>query len=269
MLFRSFRSKSKSKVAEPSKGALPSAGAPPPPYSPTNLDQGGNSTFHVAGLEKLAEYDTIFLVDDSSSMSADAPSGLSRWKEACNALADFANIAVKHDEDGIDIYFINHSHSGQGVKGTSEVHKLFRFRPGGRTDIGARLQTLLPPGYIKQMQAASKELGPWPKRLNYIIITDGEATDPQVLREWIQGLAQTLADLRAPQAQIGFQFVQVGDDEGASRFLDELDGDESIKAAADYDIVDTVKFSPGQNFDAVFLTKALMGGINRRLDRKD
>ncbi|KAH6914682.1 hypothetical protein BKA70DRAFT_1419649 [Coprinopsis sp. MPI-PUGE-AT-0042] len=261
-LFKLFRSKSKAKF--PASSKCPSGTSSPPPYSPVDL--AGRSTFAVAGLEKLREYDTIFLVDDSSSMSTDAPSGQTRWREACNALADFADVAIKHDEDGIDIHFINKSVSGLGVKGTDETRKLFSFSPCGRTDIGAKLKALLPPDYVTKMEAASKELGPWPKRLSYIIITDGEATDPEVLRSWLKDLAQKLCDIHAPQAQIGFQFVQVGDDERASRFLDELDGDGGFKIATD--IVDTVKFHPGQRFDALFLTKALMGGINRRLDYK-
>ncbi|KAH6914685.1 hypothetical protein BKA70DRAFT_1180175 [Coprinopsis sp. MPI-PUGE-AT-0042] len=260
-LSKLFRSKSKAKIADPGNGPSSSG---PPPYS--SLDLAGQSTFHVAGLEKLREYDTIFLVDDSSSMSSDAPSGQMRWTEACNALADFAEVAIRHDDDGIDIHFINQTISGLGVKGTDNVRELFRYGPCGATDIGARLKTLLPPGYMVELEAASKEIGPWPKRLSYIIITDGEATDPEVLRSWLMDLAQKLYDLRAPQAQIGFQFIQVGDDEQASRFLDELDGDGGFKIATD--IVDTVKFHPGQRFDALLLAKSLMGGINRRLDHK-
>jgi hypothetical protein len=131
-LFKLFRSKPKAKVPEPFASPSTSTSSPPP-YSAADL--GGKPTFEVAGLEKLGEYDTIFLVDDSSSMSTDAPSGKTRWKEvrrfsccvqlfnkptkllqACTALADFADIAAKHDDDGIDIHFINKSASGCGLK---------------------------------------------------------------------------------------------------------------------------------------------------------
>jgi hypothetical protein len=50
------------------------------------------------------------LVDDSISMTG------SRWNEARDALAGLVKTALKYDEDGVEIFFLNAVDSGQTVK---------------------------------------------------------------------------------------------------------------------------------------------------------
>lgn len=50
----------------------------------------------------LADFDTIFVVDDSLSMQG------RRWKEAEKAIATITPVCTQHDPDGIDLYFLNH-----------------------------------------------------------------------------------------------------------------------------------------------------------------
>ena len=66
--------------------------------------------------------------------------------------------------------------------------------------------------------------------------------------------------------QIGIQFVQVGNDSEAKEALEELDDALSSQHSI-RDIVDTV---PYQNLalNPETIIKALLGGINRRLDRR-
>ena len=52
----------------------------------------------------LANFDTIFLIDDSGSMDAETPS---RWHQVGSTLSKIAPICTQHDEDGIDIHFLN------------------------------------------------------------------------------------------------------------------------------------------------------------------
>lgn len=61
-------------------------------------------------LETLKKYDTVLVVDDSASMRGP------RWEEAKRALSDLASIAAEYDWDGLDIYFLNHSKAGLGLK---------------------------------------------------------------------------------------------------------------------------------------------------------
>lgn len=53
----------------------------------------------------LANFDTILLIDDSGSMAG------SLWREAQDALKSIAEIVTMYDEDGIDMYFLNHKSS--------------------------------------------------------------------------------------------------------------------------------------------------------------
>lgn len=52
-------------------------------------------------LVMLRDFDTVFLVDDSGSMAG------ARWREAKSAIDGVVHQAIKYDEDGIDIYFLN------------------------------------------------------------------------------------------------------------------------------------------------------------------
>jgi len=69
-----------------------------------------------------------------------------------------------------------------------------------------------------------------------------------------------------PLTQVGIQFVQIGNSFYASNFLKELDdalsGGYHIR-----DMVDTTPYRGGQ-LSGEMLTKALIGGINRRVDKQ-
>ncbi|EAU84215.2 hypothetical protein CC1G_08145 [Coprinopsis cinerea okayama7 len=268
--------------SKPAPVEMPTPSVPPPAYSQTY-----GPASEERALARLREYDTIFVIDDSSSMCNDATVDQTRWDVACEALAEFSEIAARYDKDGIDIHFLNSPRVGKGLKpglgpqGVNDVRRLFMdLTPSGMTYIGKKLESLLTKDYIKQMELASKELGAWPKRLNFMIITDGEASgyfyclkqcgvlteyvpfqgDAVDLKKFLRDTANTLHKLRAPQAQIG-------NDKHATRFLEDLDGDCNKNLPTD--IVDTVKSDPGKPFDADLIKKVLLGGINRGFDHKD
>ncbi|WVQ79245.1 hypothetical protein IAT38_001341 [Cryptococcus sp. DSM 104549] len=216
-------------------------------------------------LEMLKEYDTIFLVDDSGSMAG------SRWKQACTAIMEVAEIAARYDDDGIDVYFLNSKRHGVGLATTKQVAELFRgLEPRGVTPTGARLDVILRE-YITRLEE-SQALAPGQagyeeevKPINLIVITDGAATDdPESV---IISAARRLDNGNYPLSQVGIQFLQIGNDPEATAALEELDdglsGVHGIR-----DIVDTVPYN-GKEINAQLIIKALLGGINRRLDRKD
>ncbi|TFK28923.1 hypothetical protein FA15DRAFT_652358 [Coprinopsis marcescibilis] len=237
----------------PTHQGFPSPGhnvpAAPPAYSNVNPE---DSTFNV-----LSEYDTIFLVDDSSSMSCNAT----------RALAEFARIAARYDEDGIDVHFLNNPTVGEHLTNPEQVMQLFKTtRPVGKTFLGARLQRLVDAKYLEELASAAREEVAWPKRRNYLIITDGEADDEDVLENFLRRTAETLMLNKVPRSQIGFQFIQIGDDPQATAFLEKLDGD-NLKLPVD--IVDTVPTRPGQAFSPEFLKKVILGGISDNYDKTD
>lgn len=69
-----------------------------------------------------------------------------------------------------------------------------------------------------------------------------------------------------PLSQVGIQFLQIGNDPEARETLQELDDGLSSEHGI-RDMVDTVPFN-GEEMNAGLIIKTLLGGINRRLDRR-
>ncbi|KAG7446032.1 uncharacterized protein BT62DRAFT_895366, partial [Guyanagaster necrorhizus] len=206
-------------------------------------------------LEMLRTFDTVIVLDDSSSMYG--PS----WTEATEALSALAKLAGEYDDDGIDIYFLNSPRFGRNIKTDEQVRTLLSsVRPKGVTPIGGRLDDLLG-DYLHLLESKTHLELKQIKHRNYIVITDGQATDDPATV--IASIAKRLDKGNFPQTQVGIQFIQIGNSSRAARYLRELDDDLHNK----YDIRDMVDTTEhhGQ-LTAQYLIKALIGGINRRVD---
>ncbi|KAG8680245.1 hypothetical protein FRC09_018375, partial [Ceratobasidium sp. 395] len=237
-------------------------------------------------LEQLAKYDTQFLIDDSGSMAG------SRWVEARDALMGVAREALRYDADGIEVYFLNAEQKGRTVKNEDDVKELFdSVRPASGTPTGERLEQILA-SYILRLEDAKAKAGSESakmkaglggakaglgdekmkarledaekiKPLNVIVITDGEPSDdPESV---IITAARRLDAGRFPLAQVGIQFIQVGDDRRARKALERLD--EELGRMHDIrDIVDTRPYT-GSKLTPDLLIAILLGGINKRVDK--
>lgn len=242
----------------------------PPPYSaaPTassaerqtaTTDQGENDPFHF-----LRTFDTVFLIDDSGSMAG------SRWLETRDALKTITPICTAYDADGIDIYFLNSrdTATNHNITSAALVEQVFnRVRPSGVTPTGQRLHAILEP-YLDRYKRAPRDAKPKP--MNLICITDGVPTD-DVEGPLIQA-ARRLDKMNAPAWQVGVQFFQVGRDRAAREHLQSLD-DELESAAGKVELRDMVDTVPFKDDDGATLTgdgilKVVLGGVNRRQDRK-
>ncbi|GKZ21118.1 hypothetical protein AbraIFM66951_008694 [Aspergillus brasiliensis] len=271
------------------KGAMNSSQAPdpwaPPPYetqaaaaaAPSTTSGSSDSPYSF-----LRDFDTIFIVDDSTSMLTG-----NRWKEAENAIAAIAPICTQYDQDGIDVYFLNHRRAGaQKVKGgymniktADDVREIFgSVYPYGPTPFGRRLYEILNP-YMRDLQKAiSKSDGSCDstqlmKPLNIIAITDGAFTDDA--ESVIAEVAQKLDDkkYRAVPWQVGVQFFQIGDDAQARAYLQELDDNlaEMQKKDRLRDIVDTVPWrgDQGQTLSADGILKCVLGAVSKKYDKRE
>ncbi|KAL6237800.1 hypothetical protein BDW75DRAFT_203157 [Aspergillus navahoensis] len=262
----------------------------PPPYSgatatppPAPAASGSNSTGVAANdtaYSFLSAFDTVFLVDDSTSMCG------KRWHEAEDAIAAIAPICTRYDADGIDIYFVNHRNpsrlgSGSGNAGGYRnvtdafgVREIFKsVSPRGATPVGTRLHQILTP-YLRDIkrlttQGRESELKP----LNIIVITDGVFTDDA--ESVVVSAARQLDDpiVQAVPWQVGIQFFQVGNDQQAKEFLQTLD-DELIRRRSYEgirDIVDTVpwKGDRGTVLNADGMLKCVLGAVNKKYDRME
>ncbi|TXT12838.1 hypothetical protein VHUM_01239 [Vanrija humicola] len=212
-----------------------------------------------AALEMLRDYDTVFLVDDSTSMAGE------RWEQAKAAIMGVVVQAVQYDEDGLDVYFLNSKRVGKDLRTAEDVEDVFAgLKPHGATPIGLRMESILR-DYMARLErsTANPEEGEV-KSMNLIVVTDGAPTDdPESV---LISIAKRLDRGDYPLSQVGIQLLQIGDDAEATEALQELD-DGLAAAHGVRDMVDTVPYN-GEEMSAKLIVKVLLGGINRRLDRK-
>lgn len=177
---------------------------------------------------RLRRYDTVFLVDDSDSMEGP------HWSTTAKVLAKIATIAVIYDKDGVDVRFFNNYLEGKersNLNSSEKVMRLFRkVTPDGSTPTADILEEELNQYLAKFRERRDR------KMLNLIVLTDGEPDDAQAVEEVIVKYANELKELRAPPLQVGVQFVQIGRDEAASKFLRSLDDDLVNKRGLDRDV---------------------------------
>lgn len=252
----------------------------PPPYTATT---GASKTTSTSAQDAdpyafLANFDTIFLIDDSGSMTY-----RNRWREAEQALRAITPICTSYDSDGVDIYFLNHrpSHSSlatpagkadggyYGITSASAVSDVFaRARPAGATPTGQRLRQILKP-YLQKLDRADDPDDVKP--INVIVITDGRATDEP--EEVLVNAARRLDGIDAAPSQVGVQFFQIGEDEDAAEALRYLDDD--LKSRGVRDMVDTCTWSDtkaagrnGATLTSDVILKVVLGAVLRRVDNQ-
>ncbi|RYO88357.1 hypothetical protein DL764_008734 [Monosporascus ibericus] len=257
----------------------------------TASTRGGSSTAPVPAEDRyafLSQFDTVFLIDDSGSMAGRS------WRETRLALSAIVPICTARDEDGVDVYFLNHESAERRDEGGSAgtgyrdvrtpeaVDALFQRVEDGRlgpsTLTGMRLQRILQT-YLRHYQRRAREVGdsgdPDVRPINIIVVTDGVPhDDPGAV---IERAAAQLDRLDAPPYQVGIQFFQVGNEPGAAEALRRLDDDLKGRAVAAggtlRDMVDTVTFDATDGTGAPALTsegilKTVLGAVNRRIDNQ-
>ena len=141
--------------------------------------------------------------------------------------------------------------------------------PTNGTPTGARIQDILRP-YVEDCREAHRKGRDAPKPLNLIVITDGEPNDRrgQDVETVLVNIAKQLDEIEADGQQIGVQFLQVGDDAGASESLRVLDDDLKEKHGC-RDFVDTQRFvKGGEAFGKDLVLKTVLGAVHRKWDRK-
>jgi uncharacterized protein YegL len=209
------------------------------------------------------------------------------WRETFQALSQLLPIIVARDADGIDIFFLNHQSSDLGsakdgipaggyrnVKDVAEVERIFKtVKPGGGTPMGTRCRSILKPYLTKLEAEAKKNKMDEVKALNILAITDGVPSDD--VESVLISAAKKLDALDAAPHQVGVQFFQVGNEEGAAEALRELDdGLVGLVQGGVRDMVDTCTWMGGESADGTLkltadgILKVLLGAVVKRLDRR-
>lgn len=253
---------------------VPRAASPSPSITSTRTQEEDKYSF-------LGTFDTILLIDDSGSMAGRS------WRETKAALTSLLPVVLAHDKDGIDIYFLNHISTDPGdlkngiaaggyrnVASIVEVERIFKsVRPGAGTPTGQRCRSILKP-YLAKLEAEEKK-GKIDdvKPLNILTITDGVPSDD--VESVLINAAKKLDALDAAPHQIGIQFFQVGNEDGAAAALKELDDELSnLVDGGIRDIVDTCTWMGGRaegeelKLTGEGILKVVLGAVVKRLDRR-
>lgn len=210
--------------------------------------------FDVSNVEDkysiLDSYDTVFLVDDSPSMAG------ARWDWVKKILDYSTAVATHYDPDGIDVHFLNNKSANQdNIKDPAiavAVHQNIVLR--GNTPILDQLSRHLNNYIYKFERRRADDLNF--KGYNLIILTDGEPNkefeDPndisdgedarihsaayRLIRKSIVRAARALDRTQAERTQVGIQFCQIGNDDGANAFFRYLDNQLKGKYKLDRDV---------------------------------
>lgn len=252
-------------------------------------------------LERLENYDTVFLIDDSWSMlRCDGHMGRTRMAEAQLAIEYIAGKCTDRDRDGVDIYFMKRkiknsrgevvpaegaSAAGcyRHVRDPDEIMRICKQAEEQLADetlLLKRLEEII--GHYLKEYDKNKEK---PTPLNLIVITDGipqvkgknaEQAKQDVV-DFITNAAAILEKWGAHKEHVGIQFFQVGRDKEATEFLTHLDSGlvkngKDKKGRPSRDIVDFCTFSYEADgtpvLDKKGIRKAVLGGVDRTVDEE-
>ena len=190
----------------------------------------------------LAFFDTVFILDNTGSMQV--PAGQqdeyrSRWDLLEEALKSVVQKTIDNDKDGVDVYFLkggrdyglNIEHVDQVPAIEEKLEEARRLLSTPQSAGGTYFKESLKLAIDQRLTDHRKYIvgrrkNPQlqqPKALNLIVVTDGAADDPILVKQYLRETAEELDYMEALPAYIGIQFVQVGDDPGATQWLNELD----------------------------------------------
>lgn len=185
----------------------------------------------------LKNLDIEFLLDKSGSMLTRDCKGKTRWEAAQEQTLALATYAQALDPDGINVVpFAGNFKVYEGVTADKVTQVFQENQPNGGTDTAAVLKNRLDAYFARKANGSAKPLC-------LLIMTDGEPSDRNAVADVIVSATKEMdAD-----EEIAMNFIQIGDDAGASEFLKFLDDGLTAKGAK-FDIVDTMKISEVENF---------------------
>ena len=221
--------------------------------------------------ELTSEVRTVILLDDSASMAApghttwgygDYGFNKSRWEQARDLLAGIAPLVSSYSQYGIDIHFLNRTNPLLGLRTTNDVMKAFEvLRPSGGTPTGHRINEILD-GYMCVLRY-NRSIMP----LNLVVITDGEAQDESTLHWAIEEHVTKIVHRGFKTHQFGIEFLQVGDDEEATRHLLKLEEEVSRHHhALQRDVVGVTPTNQQLMMNPDQLLGIILSGIDARMN---
>lgn len=182
-------------------------------------------------IAKLSEFDFIALLDLSGSMGTVDCKGRSRYVAMQESVETFCRDLGKLDSDGIDLVLFNGSAIDihQGVT-ADQVATVFATRePRSSTPLDAALREGL------------KLAGKSDKKDFLIVFTDGVPDDEKAVAD----LIRAQSNKQETDDELTILFIQVGYDDGATKYLQMLD--DNLKGCK-FDIVDAKTIEEADKF---------------------
>jgi uncharacterized protein with von Willebrand factor type A (vWA) domain len=193
----------------------------------------------MVNLDKVAEYDFAVVVDGSGSMGIkDVKTGWfgskTRWESIEKTAIVFAQDLAKIGKGSLNlVIFSDNQIRTYANSSADQVATAFsQNKPGGSTPL------------TQAVEAAMNSLKGSAKKKFIMVFTDGEPDSRSSLRDLIikQANSQVTDD------EMTILFVQVGNDAGATKFLQQLD-DELINFTK-FDIVDAKTVTEAEKFSS-------------------
>jgi len=181
------------------------------------------------GEEKLKEHEA-----KKGSQTATKGDPPTCWEKAVIGLNGIVNQVAKIDPNGIDVVCFpgisDNVDIYRNLKDTSNLEDLVTAKePGGSCNMGQALEVVFKEALERGFEISTSVL----------VLTAGKPQDYTVVKENIQNFTKKLEK----QEDLTLTFVQIGEDESASSFLNDLANDLNCVSASgeEIDIVDTVK----------------------------
>lgn len=180
----------------------------------------------------MKDRDYTLIIDKSGSMSTpDQRGGRTRWQEAQESTIALARKCEQFDPDGITVYLFSGRFKRYDNVTSSKVEQIFMENdPMGTTNLAGVLLDATE-NYFKRKAARQTK----PEGETILVITDGEPDDRKAVMETIVNATRKMDR----DEELAISFVQIGADQGASKFLKALD-DQLQSVGAKFDICDTV-----------------------------
>ncbi|GAA5905640.1 hypothetical protein JCM8208_005792 [Rhodotorula glutinis] len=222
-------------------------------------------------LARLALVDVQKLVDDSGSMAFEENG--ERIDDAKMIISKVAQAATLFDTDGIQICFLNSPVVGQGIKNDAQAQQLLSsINFSGLTPLGTSFERKV----LHPLVAAARS-GTLRKPVLAIIVTDGEPAGEHrhKLVQAITDAKRALASTRYGADALSIELAQVGNDQKAAAFLNEIDVHPEIGSFVDVTGNFEMESAQMQQTTGIalspdmWLVKLLLGALDTAYDSHD
>ncbi|SCV67789.1 BQ2448_5400 [Microbotryum intermedium] len=223
----------------------------------------------VVELARLALFDIVLYVDDSGSMAFEE--NRERITDLQLIVKRVTSAACLLDTDGLQIRFM-HSQGQQINSEQAAVDLISRTKFNGNTPLGTELQRQV----LGPLVVEPARRGALRKPVLVVILTDGEPSEPR--DTLVRVLKSTESDLRQTRYSsdaVSYQLAQIGNDEKAYQFLNEVDQGEVgklIDVTCNYEREsdNCRKANPPYTLTPDgWCLKLLLGGIDSTFDARD